>query len=963
MKMGWLLCLVFCLQEVVLSQNTIGLPLIRNFSKRDFRGGSQTWDIDQDAAGRMYFANNEGLLVYDGSYWKLFPLPNKTIMRSVRLDSSGRVFVGGQGEAGYFVPGSQGSLQYKSLLGLIPAASRDFADIWDITFHGESVFFRALDRIFELVNNTVQVYRSPNEWVFLQEVGGRLLAQDSREGLFSWNGQEWLPAQNARLVSSDAVQGAMLLGRDSILLATYSNRLFLLAGDSLQPYEPARVSLAGFTYAMTGLNNKEFVMGTTNQGCLVLDRAGQMVQRISISEGLQDNNILCVRVDQDGNLWAGTSHGISLIAYNTPVKYIRPSLTNELAGYSARIFNGQLYLATSDGAYSVPLQPGNPDLSFSKGQFRQIANSQGLNYRIDEINRQLLLAHNEGTFEISGQEARRISPDASWLFLALGKVAPVSRVLVGNYTGLKMLRYRQAGFEALPNLRGTRESLRFLAMDNENRIWASHPYRGIYQISLSGDSMQYSTRLYTDKDGLPSALDNHVFQIERRVVFATEAGVYEFNAATGRFAPSPFLAPALGTMPVRYLKEDADGHIWFVSGKRLGVLVPQAKGKDAYTVTFFPELAGRILSGFENVYPYNRENIFVGAENGFIQINLARYLQASRRPRILLSAVHAFGETDSLISNGFSQSDPAAKSRGEREKFRLPYRLNALHFEFSSPAYGYQDNVEYSFLLEGYDREWSRWNTRTEKDYTNLPPGDYVFRVKARSNLGTESEALAYHFVVAPPWYKSGLAYGIYALMLIAFAYWLRHWHHRNLARQRRLYEEKQEQLRVLHQLELEKNEKEIIRLQNEKLASEVSFKNRELADTAMHLVERSDALAKVKEELQRLYKSNAGNEDIKKAIHLLSDIERSNSDWDRFAASFDEINNDFLKKLRAQYPGLTNNDLKLCAYLQLKMSSKEIAQLLNISTRGVEIGRYRLRKKLGIPTEQSLGEFLNSIV
>jgi DNA-binding CsgD family transcriptional regulator len=206
------------------------------------------------------------------------------------------------------------------------------------------------------------------------------------------------------------------------------------------------------------------------------------------------------------------------------------------------------------------------------------------------------------------------------------------------------------------------------------------------------------------------------------------------------------------------------------------------------------------------------------------------------------------------------------------------------------------------------------------------------------------------------------LAIAVYLLMLALLVYLLSYYHRKKLERQKRLYEEKQEQLRVIHQLEIEKNEKEIIRLQNEKLANEVTFKNRELADSAMHLVERSDALEKVKDTLQKLYKNDVTNTDLKRAIHLMNDIERSNTDWDRFSASFDEINNDFLKNLKTKYPVLTHNDLKLCAYLQLNLSSKEISQLLNISLRGVEISRYRLRKKIGVSTDVSISDFLNEL-
>lgn len=175
-------------------------------------------------------------------------------------------------------------------------------------------------------------------------------------------------------------------------------------------------------------------------------------------------------------------------------------------------------------------------------------------------------------------------------------------------------------------------------------------------------------------------------------------------------------------------------------------------------------------------------------------------------------------------------------------------------------------------------------------------------------------------------------------------------------------FDKEQNRLKYIHQLEIEKSEKEIIKLQNEKLINEVTFKNKELVDASMHLVERSDALIKVKDELQQLYKKTDGNHDVKKALQLVNDIEKNNSNWEQFAIHFDEVNNDFLKKLSLQYSNLTNTDLKVCAYLQLKLTSKEIAQLMNITVRGVELSRYRLRKKLKLTTSQTLTDFFNEI-
>lgn len=935
------------------TQNTIGLPRIINYTQEQLLGGNQTWDIRQDSTGRMFFANNEGLLSFDGNYWKVFPLPNKTILRSINLDDRGRIYAGGQGEIGYFEPDVGGNLRYHSLLSHLPANQRVFADIWDIEILGPAVFFRAFDRIMEWNNGQMQVYPPRSEWVSLKKTGNRLLAQDVMNGLLEWRRQQWQPLKQSEILVGKTINGLVQTGRDSILLLTLRDGAFLLSGDSLQAYAAIPPGFfASDLIAATSLNEEEFVVATSSHGCFILNAKGQVIQQISRKEGLQNNNSISVFLDRDRNLWAGLVSGISFIAYNSAIKYIHPNTENELAGFGARILGNRLYLASSDGVYQVPLDLRLPDLSFSRGEFSLIRNSRGQVWRIDEVNQQLLMAHNNGTFLLDAEKAVQLAPEPAWLFVPLSPVQPAEEILVGNYTGLKKLRYANGQFSNAGNLKGLYESLRFLTIDNENRIWASHPYRGIYQIILGAEGQSYEARLYTEKDGLPSSLGNHVFKVRNRVIFTTEKGAYEFDAASERFVPSSFLQPALGNIELRYLQEDGAGNIWFVSGKKLGI-VEWNRGDSAKPgITYFPELTGHILSGFEQVYPYNANNVFIASEKGLIHMDPGKYRKNRLPLTVGLGGIRAMGGKDSIVYGGYGQ--PVASS--------LPSTFNAFHFEFSSPAYGLAGIIEYSYQLVGFDNNWSSWSIKTEKDYTNLTHGQYTFRVKARNNLGQESAPVSYSFTVLPPWYLSMYAYLLYLALLGFGLYLLLRWQRHKLLQQRLQYEEKQRQLEILHQLEIEQSEKAIIQLHNEKLAAEVRYKNKELADTSLHLVERTDALAKVKEELQKLYKSSDGNMGLKKALQMVSDMEKNHESWDRFAARFDEINNDFLKKIRERYPVLTGNDLKLCAYLQLNMSSKEIAQLLNISLRGVEIGRYRLRKKLQLPTEKSITDFLNEI-
>jgi DNA-binding CsgD family transcriptional regulator len=148
------------------------------------------------------------------------------------------------------------------------------------------------------------------------------------------------------------------------------------------------------------------------------------------------------------------------------------------------------------------------------------------------------------------------------------------------------------------------------------------------------------------------------------------------------------------------------------------------------------------------------------------------------------------------------------------------------------------------------------------------------------------------------------------------------------------------------------------VKLKNEKLESEISHKNSELANSAMHLVQKREMLGKIHDDLNALLKK-IDNEQVsgqfKKLLKLLGEDNKMDDNWEQFAHHFDKVHTDFLVVLKNRYPALTANELKLCAYVRMNLSSKEIAQLLNISIRGVEIGRYRLRKKLRLAKEMNL--------
>ncbi|MBO9593327.1 MAG: hypothetical protein J7599_10495 [Niabella sp.] len=946
------------------SQNRLLVPGIVNYKKSDYAGGSRTWDIRQDSKGILYFANDEGLVTFNGVRWGLFPLPNKSILRSIYIDGDDRVFVGGQGDFGYFAPGRGNQLRYVSLKDKIPKPYSSFADVWHIAAWGRSLFFQATDRIFELSDNNIRVHPAPEFWQYIGLAGKRLLAQDRNLGLLELKNGRWVPLKtDAGLIHNMEIASIIPNGENRFLVTTIDNNAYILQNDTISKMNiPGRQEL--YTPSQSRISPLEFVSATMTEGCLIKDFNNHTVQRVSQREGLQNNKVSCVFVDRDKNIWAAVNNGIDFIHYNSAIKHIRINNDDELGAYATRMFNNELYIATTNGVFSATPARVTGELNLFTGDFSLIRNSdQGEARSLDVANNELLLAHNNGIYILQNHTFQPVyTGNGAWTFLPTSSIDPVQNLLVGTYTGLNLLNYNGAGFISKGALQGNHDSYRFLAMDNNGEIWASHPYRGVYRFRVSPDNKTYISRLFTNKDGLPAVINNFVFKIKNRIVFATTKGVYEFDPVKSRFIPSALLTPVFKQMELRYMNEDAEGNIWFCGPGTVGVACySQKRNNGLPEIIFFPELTGRIMQRFENIYPYNNENIFIGAESGMIHLNFRKYVSSNPGITVLLNQVKTMGKTDSLVFGGyFHRNAQGHFQQSTNEIPKLPATFNAFHFEYSTPVFGMQTNIEYSYQLEGYDKKWADWSGKTEKDYTNLPDGEYTFKIKARDNLKHESEMVRYSFVIRPPWYKTLWAKLLYILLAGLFVYLLIKWQKRKLQQQQYKFEAEQKRLKYIHQLETEKNEKEIIKLQNEMLAQEIQLKKKELANTSMHLAGNTEILVKIKEELKKL--NSNSEEDVKRITGLLKDVEKNNANWNQFAAHFDELNDGFLKKLKTRYPHLSATDLKLCAYLRLNLSSKEIAQLLNISVRGVEISRYRLRKKLGLQKEQLLGDFLNAI-
>jgi len=941
-------CLILSLNT--LGQNTIGLPEIINYAKQAYSAGTQNWDIKQGQNGLIYFGNNEGLLSFDGTFWNLYRLPNHTIIRAVEITKDQKIYAGGQNEFGFFSADNKGFLVYHSLVSMIPVQDRSFDDVWNICTYDNDIFFRTNKRIFQLSNNKITVYPTRSEWRFLGSCNHQLIAEDFESGAKLYENGTWIPfLKNSSLSPGSLITSFVSLDNERSLIATSKDGLFIYDQQHLTQIQSSDLDwlTKKIIYKAIVVDKNRIAIATSLGGCHIIDEKGNLIQSLTHEEGLQNNNIRSIFSDRDNNLWVGLDNGIDFVAFNNSIKHIYPETQNIGSGYSTIFLKNQLYLGTSTGLYKVALD-NSQNLSFIKGLLEPVSNTEGEVWNVSTVNDRLLVGHHNGALLVDNGIATALDNSSGfWTFMPMSNILPSPMMVAGNYQGLSFYEFNNGGFYKT-KISAQFESARFVVVENEKTIWVGHPYKGIYRITLKKDNTT-EIKLYNQNKGLLSANNNKVFKLKNRIIASTENGLYEYNEQKDVFESSSYFKNVLDEKNIRYLKEDPSGNIWFVREKELGVVdFSESKPK----VIYFPELNNKLVSGFENIYPFNAHNIIIGGEKGFYHVDFEKYKQSRTLLETQIRVARSIGKTDSLLYGGYLSPS----------QMHMPYSMNSIHFEYSAILYGQQSNIEYSYFLKGFDKDWSAWSGKPEKEYTNLSAGDYIFQVKSRNNLGNESAVVTYTFTILPPWYQTRVAYFSYILLFFGFIYLLQRRHKKKLQQQKEQYEEKQKQLQYLHQLELETNENEIVKLKNEKLESEIGHKNSELANSAMHLVQKREMLGKIRDDLNGLIKkidNEHVSSEFKKVLKILVEDNKIDDTWEHFAHHFDKVHSDFLVLLKNRYPALTASELKLCAYLRMNLSSKEIAQLMNISIRGVEIGRYRLRKKLGLSTETNLFEFL----
>ena len=933
----------------------IGLPDIRNYKRSDYIGGTQNWGIDQDKNGNLYFANNNGLFQFDGSSWNTYVFKNRsnTALKSLKIDDSGKIFVGGYSEFGYFKSNYKGKLEYFSLSKMVNKNNINLNEIiWKIHIHKGEVIFQSFTRAYIFKNNKLKLLQAPTRFQFSFQVNNHLYFQDITAGLLEYKNGKLFRLKNTTIFNNTEIWGIFPMPENKLLVATLNKGLFIYNNEKTIPWDTEANVFIKKNSSLGGvaIKDKFIVLNSVLNGIIICDLNGKIIQHINRKKGLQNNTVLTSFIDSKNNLWLGLDDGITFINESSPFTYFGFSYEISTV-YASVIHDGYLYVATNQGVFYHSW-----DKTFKEDVFTLVEGTTAQAWNIQVINNELICANNIGALVIKGSKAVKVL-DKNGYFKFQTVPGQPNFIIGSNYKGFAVFEKTANGLKFRNQIAGFNKSSISFELDNDF-LWLKID-EFLYQMIVSDDFSKFKfikTRhnLSANEKGIGT-----IQKINNSIYFQTNNHFYRYSKEHDLFYEDKKMSLVFKNIPeISSLTEDALGNLWYTFNESLGELIKNQNGSYTNTVTPFSNLTRNLVSNFLSVNTLNPQNIFIGLKDGLAHYDSQLLNNTVIKPTVFIRSFIFPGDTITF-GNG----------KKIAEKYSIPYAANHVKFTFSSPTYENLKNVEFSYKLEGFDDKWSNWSTISFKEYTYLREGNYKMKLKVRNSYGIQSEETFIVFTVSPPWYRHFLAYLVYILLTAVSIFYMRQRIKMKIRKnkyyetieQRRLYLEKESKIRQ-EQYELEK---EIEKLKKDKLKTKILAKDKELVNNSLQVVKKNKILNGIIRKLKDINTESFDESTKSQFTKLNRSIEKEvNTDksWKDLEKHIKNVHYDFLKRLKEKHPEISPRELDLSTYLLINMSTKEIAEIMNVSSRGVEVARHRLRKKIGLDKNENLVSYLMSI-
>jgi serine phosphatase RsbU (regulator of sigma subunit)/ligand-binding sensor domain-containing protein len=777
---------------LILAQSSciVGHYPIYNFTSKTYGGLDQNWIARQDERGRMYFGNNQGLLEYDGANWKITEVENQSIVYSLDIDKDGRLFLGAENEFGFIRYDSLGNAFYHSLSVLLPDTLKDFGKVWQTFATDSGIYYQTSHHLFIYRNDTLQIISPEFEMHGSYWLGGKLFIRQYGLGLSILSGDQLKSVPGGNLFKYINIYGMLEMNRGRILIFTETEGVYEMryqtdpAGSEIKKIKTPIENILRevFLYNAIRIDEGRVSIGTWGNGLIIADTSLNLITVVDKSSGLQDDIIHNQYVDRTGNLWLCLSTGISRLEISSDYTII-----NEREGMTGTIqdcarFNNSVYVASTTGLFyqawsSVHDLPGYQYPEFNRLENIDIECWDLLTYRNrgEEI---LLVITNDNVLEIYRNHRINVLLEDVAYDLYQSKLDP-SRVFVGLESGLYSLYRSKGQWIKEGKIEGINERIQNISEDHVGNLWMGTEDEGVIKMNVTSFKDQrlsdYVITRYDTTNGLANG-PYIVSQITGPPVVATDRGIYRLIQLENRFIPDSTYGPqfADGSRYIHRMSEYMNPDIWLVTRVfdpkprfETGYLKKQ-NGHFKWVYKPFNKISDNII---HVISPDENRMVWLGGPEGLYLYQAGDSCKDFPQYHCLISKINygngnmAFGGNFTDINGHplFGQPDNAIPV--------IPHARNSLIFFFSAYSGNDESFQQYSYLLQGYDKNWSEWTKETKKEYTNLSSGDYIFQVKSIDVYENQSTEASFQFSVLAPWYLKWWAFLIYILLAVGIVY------------------------------------------------------------------------------------------------------------------------------------------------------------------------------------------------
>jgi DNA-binding CsgD family transcriptional regulator len=931
---------------------------VTNYKKEIHGGGAQTWQIKINDAGNIYFANKNGILEYNGSDWLLMPLSNKSDVRSVFVSSrDGRIYAGGEKEFGFYQPDFRGEMVYNKLSGRFGEGERYSGVYWGVYEIDNVLYFVSDWHVLKYVNEQFTVI--PSEYkIDCSAVVNHTLYMGGSDGVKLLTGNSIISFSDDKLLKNKTIR-CIRPFRDGFIVATAFDGLFVSSGRKIDRF------VTGYEHFMRqneifsiDVSKRFLAIGTIHKGLLVLDLKNNYSEYFNEENGLQNNTVLSLAFDKDENIWVGLDNGIDFIAMNSPLTNLYSFPNSKGAGYVALRAGNRLLLGTNRGLFFTSWPVVFDEKAASIDYFPELSGQVwGLAKNGDDI----FCMHDKGLFIIRNNKVESI-PGLRGALSYIPHETDNDKCWISTYDSFFLLQRIAGNWKVVHQIGEITNWPKNVVFESPGSIWVRRINEGLARLVVDSTTYEVKeTRLFTSDDGLESLVNLYVHKVGNEVLFSSDSGVYKFDTSSKKIRKTPYFSDNQNPVSRQIKIIGKAGKIkYFLASNNFSAVRSHGAGVPDDTVSFMlPQSQVDLIRFYESVSVVDDSLVIIPNEYGFAMLNVNSVPEPHNDHLFIKNVFSTYPKDSLLFRNTFTDSVSVPV---------VSHRNNAIRIEYDVRWSSMDAGIKYRYRLSP-DNFWSTPSSSTIKEYNNLREGDYVFDLEAIFPDG-KSEFTSFAFVVLPPWYRSAFARVVYFILAVVFIFLIYRVIDRRLTR-RRMHEIalKEEEMKVKeqkYQEEQQISQQQIIELKNENLTQELKHKSQEMANLMINLSRKNEVLIEIKEKLGKIIPELKDVKPKRMVLALSSEIDtniQADDLFKRFEEQFDLIHNNFIAKIRQRHPNLTISEVKMCTYLKMNLSSKEMAPLLNLSVRGVETLRYRMRKKMGLDRDDNLMGYLNSLI